>query len=231
LIEPSPFTALVARAAKLYARRWPLYVLCATAAFALQIGVDLTHLLDVRLLDLIGGIVVLPIFAAIVYGFVAHDATGSEMPEISVWERIAERVWAVIVIDAITTVFGFVTPGSDVLLGLVYFTGSLILAAFLMYADVSAVVEPGLSTLGVVPQSILASARIAMTRIGYGRAIILVFVQIVFSYAAVWLNGALGTRALGLSTFGSAGFFSLVAGPFAALLTVVYLELRQPPPK
>jgi len=231
LIEPSPFTALLARAARLYARRWPLYLICAIAAFALQIGIDLTHLLDARLLDLIGGIVVLPSFGAIVYGFVAHDTIGSEMPEASVWERIAERVWAVIVIDAITTVFGFAVPGSDFLLGLIYFTGNLILAAFLMFADVGAVVESGLSARAVVPQSVLASARIAMTRIGYGRAIILVFAQIVFTYAAIWLDGVLGTRALGLSTFGSAALFSLVTGPFAALVTVVYLELRQPPVK
>jgi len=231
LIEPSPFTALLARAARLYARRWPLYVGCAIAAFALQIGIDLTHLLDVRLLDLIGGIVVLPIVAAIVYGFVAHDAIGSEMPEVSVWERIAERVWAVIVIDAITTVFGFATPGSDFLLGLIYFTGSLILAAFLLYADVASVVEPGLSARRVVPQSILASARIAMTRLGYGRAIVLVFAQMVLTYAAISLDGVLGTRVLGLPTFGAAALFSLATGPFAALLTVVYLELRQPPEK
>jgi hypothetical protein len=231
LIEPSPFTALVARAARLYARRWPLYVLCAVAAFALQIGIDLTHLLDARLLDLLGEVVVLPMLGAIVYGFVAQDAIGKEEPDGPVWERIAERIWAVIVIDAITTIFGFALPPSDFLLGLIFFTGSLILAAFLMYADVNAVVEPALSSASVVPQSILASARIAMTRIGYGRAIILVFLQIIFTYVAVSLNAAFGTRVLGLPTFGSAALFSLVAGPLAALITVVYLELRQPPAK
>jgi hypothetical protein len=231
LIEPSPFTALIARAARLYARRVPLYIACAIGAFALQIGIELTHMLDPRLLDLVGQIVVLPMLAAIVYGFVAHDATEDGSPDVSVWERIAERAWAVIVIDAITTIFSFAAPGSDFLLGLVYFTGDLILAAFLMYADVGSVVQPGLSTRAIVPQSILASARIAMTRIGYGRAIVMVFLQLLISYTALVIDAAIGTRVLGISTFGSAGVLSLLAGPVAALLTVIYLELRQPPAK
>lgn len=228
MTEAAPLTALVARAARLYARRWPLYVGCAILVLAAQIGIDLTHALDKRLLGLVGGIVVLPMLAAIVYGFVGSDIAEKPTPSPAVWERIAERLWAVIAIDAITAIFGFANPGSDLLLGLVYLTGNLILAALLMYADVHAVIEPGLSVATVVPQSVLASARTAMSRVGYARAILLVFAQIVLQYVGFALDGAIGAHAFGLPSLGSTAFVTAVAGPFAALVTTIYVDLRGP---
>jgi hypothetical protein len=227
LIAPTPLPALFARAARLYARRWPLYVLCAIVAFAVQIGIDLTHALRPPVLEVLGQMLALPALVAIAYGFVNADSSGESTPDSGVWERIGERFWAVFVIDAISTLFNLANPGTtSLLLSVLFLTGILVLTALLIYADVYAVIEPGVAATTIVQQSIMASARTAMTRLGYSRAIILVFLQIATAWAASLADGGVGNHVPGLPTFASTAIISLLAGPFAALTLVVYLDLR-----
>ncbi len=213
------------RAARLYARRWPLYLLCAVVAFAANTGIDLSRALDPRLLDLLGSIVILPTVGAIVYGFVANDSLEAPLLARPVWERVAERLWAVIAIDAIPTLLSFLTPETESLLGILSMTSVLILTALLMYADVQAIVAPETSATLILQQSILASARTALTRLGYLRAMVLVLAQIGITAAGIYLNAAVGPRVLGLPFFASTVVFAVVVGPFAALVTTIYLDL------
>lgn len=177
--EPVPLRELFARAGRLLSRRAALYSGATIAALLLQIALVYSDLLVPVAAGLVCSSIVLPMVAAIVYGFGASDDNGDELPAAAIWSRIAERIWAVVVIDlalnmlqVVAAVFG-VDGGTSFFFGF----GFLLLATILAFAEIHAIDAPGLGTLQLVPQSILASARIALTRVGYMRGLGLVFAQ------------------------------------------------------
>jgi hypothetical protein len=90
------------------------------------------------------GFVLPPLLTTLVYAFVWADSAEEPQPAASIWERVLERAWAVIVIDLLLTILintGLIAilaqDPIDIVLGIVI----LVVAAPLVFADTSATVD------------------------------------------------------------------------------------------
>ncbi len=220
MTAPSPIGTVLGRGARALLRRWPFYLGVAVTMFALMMGFDALHLLKGPLNDIAAELIIFPLGVAVVNGFIASDiqieSGAVPIPDLSIWERIGERVWAVFVID---TIIGFIAIGmvfpTDELARFFYQIGAIILSALLAFADVHAVVEPELRASRVLQQSILASVRIAMTPAGYMRAILLMLAEQLLAQAIAQLSSVANDAVLSLLT--------VLA---SAVATAIYLDLR-----
>lgn len=214
MTEPAPLDALFGRAARLVRRRWALYTLATVVALALQAALFLVPHLNGVLALVVGDVFLFTPLAAIVFAFGASDC--SDEPIGSVWGRIAERLWAVVFLEAASQVVGLWLPsavGASPIAQTICLLGILILAAMIAFAPVHAIAAPDERPAGLLFDSLLASVRITTTRIGYARAIGLVFLPnlVVQLIGNIWI----GSLAM-----------SCLTVPLAALTVVFYLDCR-----
>ena len=215
MIAPASIGTLFKHAATLLVRRWPLYLAGTIVAFGVEATLFFAHGLNPIVATVVGDVFALAPLAAIVYGFGGADSTASPPSGGAFWGRIAERVWAVIVIQAALDLFFILlvlAVGPSVVAQTIAQVGFLILGTILAFAQIHAIWAPEERPARLLLDSLLASARITTTRIGYIRAVGLVFVPYLLQQTvaqSLWENLILVT---------------LIQVPFAALTVACYLD-------
>jgi hypothetical protein len=225
--EPTTFGALIARAANVCVRRLPLYAIATLIAFGLQAVLYFTRVLPVALRIDVPAFVISPILVLIVYVYAANDLGAADLAPGSLWERIFERAWAVILIDLVGSfVFQFaIGPFEDLGTMLIVQTAALVASALIIFGDVFAAVEPNVSPLMLVPKAFARSVILAIRPGNYWRALILVGLQIALSALIPQLD-----RLLVAKHVANVDFWALVplnaitTVPIAALTIVFYFD-------
>lgn len=224
---PAQTTATLAvRAARLLAQRWPLYLVSTVLVLVAETAISLG--LRIRFADVVATLVAGPVLVAILNVHLGADGAESALDGLQRWERVLQRLWAVIVIDFIVAVvFGLglsqtVAPSGDpsrILTG----AFALVLAGALLYADVFACLEEGVSTAALVPFALLRSATLAwqnMSRIFFLLAL-QIALFLVETYAQIGLARAHVPHA---QFWATVPLGTLLAVPLTALTVVFYLD-------
>lgn len=204
------------------ARRWLLYVLVCAIVFGLQAGfVSFVH---VKLASLYAMLIGPPLAIAAITVFTGADATGT-LTLAQRWERIAERAWAIVIIDvglSFVNASGLQTVQAGDAMNVVFGFLTLLLSGMLVYAEPFAALESQTQTLTIVPFAILRSMMLAWVNIS--RIFALLAVQV--GLDIVVLLAEQGARRLGLSgtLWVDLALQTLLSAPLAALFAVAYLD-------
>jgi hypothetical protein len=209
-------------AARLFARRWPLYASTALAVFALQATFFLFS--GVKHPEVFAELIGSPLIIVVVTVFIGADATNT-LTTAQRWERILERAWAIVAIDvglAFLTDSGVQTLAqgnadpANILNGVL----ALLLGAMLVYAEPFAALETEVQALTLVPFALLRSMMLAWVNIP--RILALLAIQIAIDVVLVAIEEWLG---LGLrATMWTMALQTFIAPPLAALFAVAYLD-------
>lgn len=223
-MTPRPLHLLAADAVLACARNVIPFSITLLAGMAIAELARLTVLNDAQT-QLFFGFIIQPIQIAIVYACATApgDARGDTL------FRAFERSWAVILIDFALN-FIQIPALASIQSGGPFdaFLGGLLMSAtaFLMFADVDAVVGSHTSLIGLIPSALLRSIRVIVSRRIYPRAFLLLILQIGVYAASVGLEGLLVHRfAPGLaSTISDVVLQTITLAPLAAFTALVYKE-------
>lgn len=179
----------------------------------------------VKLSAFYAGLIGVPLVNAVVLVNAGADASGTLCEMRLRVERLVERTWAIIVIDAgisLVSQVGFAsmlsTDLGDMFMGVLV----MFLAAMLVYAEPFAALEQNVQTLTLVPFAILRSMMLAW--VNMSRIFSLFAIEIALTLAAfgvVRLASLAGIRDLDAV---SMGFVTLANAPLSALFAVAYLD-------
>lgn len=209
-------------AARLFARRWPLYVLASVVVFALE---ALFYVyVHVKFADLYVTLIASPLITVVTTVFAGCDALEALPDARDRWGRIIERAWAIVVIDVgltfiwLSALAGVASNTSDIAtVALGVFV--LILGGMLVYAEPFACLEEHVRTLTIVPFAVLRSMMLAW--VNMSRVFSLLAIQLAvgvveqFAYTAKllpdpkWIDLAL---------------VAITTAPLSVLFTVAYLD-------
>lgn len=175
--------SIVGRAFRLLARRWPLYFIAASVTIALESGI--VELWRVPQSLEFANDAITPILVTLVYAFTAADALEQNEPNTSIWARVLERAWAVILIDFVVTIFfegglGLLSSGS--VLGPLIGTLLLLITATLLFADLIATIDDRIGHIFLIPRAILRSIVIALHPRTILNVMILFSAQLIVGY-------------------------------------------------
>lgn len=210
-------------AARLLARRWTLYTGVCAAVFVLQaLFIADVH---IKMADFYVQLVGSPLVILIVTVFVGADATGTlALPQR--WERIAERGWALILLDvglSFVQLSGFQsitlsTGAGDMLMGFL----TLLLSAMLVYAEPFIALEEDAQPLTILPFAILRSMMLAWVNVS--RIFALFAVQIAVMIGGYLVHLAAAKAATPATTWIDLAYATFTMAPLAALFTIAYLD-------
>jgi hypothetical protein len=223
--EVPSYRPLALVTARLLARRWPLYLLTASAVFGLQAAfVVFVH---VKFADLYAGFIGGPLIITVVTVFAGADATKT-LTAAQRWERILERAWAIILLDVgltfvqgsgIGTMLAGLGSSADagyIVMGFL----TLVLTAMLVYAEPFIALEQNVQMLVLLPFAIFRSMMLAWVNVS--RVFSLFAVQLAVAIAAIYLHQ--WTLKTGASVWADLAFATVCEVPLAALYTVAYLD-------
>lgn len=180
--------------------------------------------------DAVTTLLVGPVIVAITNVNVAADSAlgnGSDEPGWPArWERVLERLWAVIAIDSIISLLWPLGAGgaaSGAGFGMLLLD-ALVLAflATLFFADVYACVEPDRPALTLVPLAFARSTLLSWQNLP--RVMVLLAAQLALALVVLEIDAATKASPAGLVDYWtSAAVFTLAAAPVAAWTTTIYL--------
>ena len=203
-------------------QRWLLYLLVCAVVFALQAAfVTFVH---VKLADLYAMLVGPPLAIAVITVFVAGDATGT-LTIAQRWERIAERAWAIIVIDvglSFVNASGLQTVQAGDAMNVVFGFLTLLLSGMLVYAEPFAALESQTQTLTLVPYAILRSMMLAWVNIS--RIFALLAVQVALDILVLLAEQGARHAGINVTLWVDLALQTLLAAPLAALYAIAYLD-------
>jgi hypothetical protein len=208
--------------ARLFGRRWLLYLLVCASVFALQAAfVAFAH---VKASELFAELLGAPLVITIVTVFIASDATGT-LTAAQCWERVLERAWAIIIIDvglSFVNVSGLQAVQSGDATNIIFGFLTLLLAGMLLYAEPFAAIEKDAQALTIIPFAILRSMMLAW--VNMSRVFALLALQIALDIAV--LLAEQGARHAGIDArlWVDLLLQTLLAAPVAALYAVAYLD-------
>lgn len=179
------------------------------------------------------GAIVLPILTTLVYGFVAADARPEPAAASSVWERVLERSWAVIVIDFVVsyvTALGLAGSTSPNALDLIAGLSAFALSVLFVFADASATVDGDVGVLTVIPYGFVRSVQAAWRRPVLPRALAIFSIQLLVAAVQIALGALLQRGHVADALFWSEiPLLTVVVPPLSALTVLVYLDARAAP--
>lgn len=209
-------------AARLFARRWPLYVLASVVVFVLEALFYVN--VRVKFSDLYATLIASPLISVVTIVFAGSDALGILPDAKDRWGRIIERGWAIIVIDVALTVIwasalagvaGNTSDFGSVALGVFV----LILGGMLVYAEPFACLDEHVRTLTIVPFAVLRSMMLAWVNMSR-----------IFSLLAIQLAiGVIGQIAYSVKVlpdpkWTDLALVAITTAPLSILFTVAYLD-------
>lgn len=197
-------------AARLFARRWPFYVLTGCAVVA---ALALVHAFwHFRLADLYGEFIFPPMAGTVVMVWAIGDATGTLPSAALRWERIIERAWAVLVVDAAQSLLMLswnAMMASSSAAGLVGGFCVLVFGGMLVYAEPWICAETDAPPLTLIPSSVVRSMTLAWLNMPR-----------MFGLLALQIGAALLTGLAASALHRGPGFW--VSTAIASLLTIVF---------
>lgn len=208
-------------AARLLARRWPLYLLTSAVVFGLE---ALFYIfVHVKFADFYAILIGAPLISVVTIVFAGSDALGT-LPDVrDRWGRIIERAWAIVVIDVALTFIWISAIGSvasnsadfaTVALGVFV----LILGGMLVYAEPFACLDEHVRTLTIVPFAVLRSMMLAW--VNMSRIFSLLAIQL-----AVGVLGALADSAkVHDPKWIDLSLVAITTAPLSVLFMVAYLD-------
>jgi hypothetical protein len=212
-------------AARLFARRWALYLLTSAVVFGLEaLFYAFVH---VKGSDLYAAIVASPLISVVATVFSGADAMGILPTARERWSRIVERAWAIVVIDFGVTYIWWIGRaalegnGADfgsVLLGMLV----LILGAMLVYAEPFVCLEENVRMRTIVFVALLRSMTLAW--VNMSRVFSLFAIQLGLGILALLAHDAAHTRGMHDANWIDLAFAAFVTAPVAVLITVAYLD-------
>jgi hypothetical protein len=208
-------------AARLFARRWLLYLLTSAAVFGME---ALFYLyVHVPLSDFYAILIASPLISVVTIVFAGCDALGKLPDARERWGRIIERGWAVVVIDVSLTflwsdAFGSVAGNTSDFLTVTLGVLVLIFIGMLVYAEPYACLEEHVRTLTLVPFAVLRSMMLAWVNMSR-----------VFSLLAIQLAvGVLAALAHAMKVHDPKWIdlvlVAVTTAPLSVLFTVAYLD-------
>ncbi len=223
---PAPLGALAARAFALCGRRIRLYAAVSAAAFGLSAAVYFAlHRAPYALL--LGETIAGAIISTVTYVHVAVDEGESGWTAAQRWERILERVWAVILIELFVFFVGSLGLGliaSGDLWGALGGTATLLFSGTLILADVDASVAGDRSTLTILPFSCAHSIALSLTPANTGRVLLLLGLNVLISNVLALLVPAFHALHVADPNLWSVLLEFLITVPLAAFSAMVYLD-------
>ncbi len=208
--------------ARLFARRWLLYLLVCAGVFGLQAAfITFVH---VKLAELYAELLGPPLVITVVTVFVSADATGT-LTLAQRWERVLERAWAIIIIDvglSFVNASGLQTVQAGDALDVVFGFLTLLLSGMLLYAEPFAAIEKETQTLTIVPFAILRSMMLAW--VNMSRVFALLAVQIALDIAVQLAEQGALHAGINSRLWVDLLMPTLLTAPLAALYTVAYLD-------
>jgi hypothetical protein len=223
--KPAPLTALAAGALRACSAHFPIFALVALACLAAEAAIY--FLLHPKLPN-VGDAIFPPILTTIVYVYVAANLSDESHRIAQPWERILERVWAVVVIDFITSlIFAVALSGFAMgsLLNAALGVTVLFMFATMLFADVYAAVEPNVTVLGVVPLAFLRSISLAWQKGNLPRILVILSLWLVFNAIQAALLTLFNHWHIRDAAFWSDAPFALLATiPIAAFTALVYFD-------
>jgi hypothetical protein len=224
--KPAPLTALAAGAIRACAAYFPIFAAAALACLAAEAAIY--FLLHPKLGNVAGDAIFPPILTTIVYVYVAANLPDESQRTARPWERILERVWAVIVIDFITSlIFAVGLSGFAMgsLLNAALGVTVLFMFATMLFADVYAAVEPNVTVLGVVPLAFLRSVSLAWQKGNLPRILVILSLWLVFNaMQAAFFTLFSHWHVRDAAFWADAPFALLATIPIAAFTALVYFD-------
>jgi hypothetical protein len=173
-----------------------------------------------------------PMLTTLVYAFVWADSDDAPESAASIWERILERVWAVIVIDLVITILlntgltGILAQDPiDIVLGSVI----MLISAPLLFADTIATVEE-MPVWWLLPGAFWRSLRVARGPI-YVRAVAILALNLIPALVQVQLLDWMHAKGIANPDFWSlVPLNALTLPPIAAITAVVYRDATRKTP-
>ncbi|MDQ2679654.1 MAG: hypothetical protein M3Y21_01335 [Candidatus Eremiobacteraeota bacterium] len=178
--------------------------------------------------DILGLLLIAPILVTLVNAGVGSDLCGEQIATYQLFERVLERIWAVIIIDLIVSSLlgaGIAAIGTGDGLEIVLGLAITLMSGTLLFADVYASTEPKPSMLTILPFSLMRSSALAWQNGNIVRICYLIGLQAVF----ILLTGLLLTllkqhHMANIEFWANVPISTALTGPFAALFTVVYYD-------
>lgn len=165
-----------------------------------------------------------PLAIAVITVFTGADATGT-LTLAQRWERIAERAWAIVIIDvglSFVNASGLQTVQTGDAVNVVFGFLTLLLSGMLVYAEPFAALENEAQALTIVPFAILRSMMLAWVNIS--RIFALLAVQVGLDIVVLFAEQ--GARRVGINgtLWVDLALQTLLTAPLAALFAVAYLD-------
>jgi hypothetical protein len=209
-------------AARLFARRWPLYLLTSVVVFGLEaLFYSYVH---VKFADLYATLIASPLITVVTIVFAGSDAQGTLPDARERWGRIIERGWAIVVIDVALTfiwlsALGSVASNASDFLNVALGVCVLIFGGMLVYAEPFACLEEHVRTLTIVPFAAMRSMMLAW--VNMSRVFSLLAIQL-----AVGVVGqvAYAAKILPDPHWIDLALVALTTAPLSVLFTVAYLD-------
>jgi hypothetical protein len=218
------FVALIGLSFRLNFRRWPLYSAAVVVAFGVQAATAFLWSSPAAI-D-VSSDIALPLLTALVYARVWGD-TNENIASQMVWERFLERAWAVIIIDFLAAwVLGkaFVASAAPTALEQVGAVFLYTLVLFIILADASATVDDDVTVWSVIPSSLLRSALLTLNPITFPRAVVLLLISFILTFAQGGLYAALVHYNVAQALFWATVPVATVAQPLVAALTLLVYQ-------
>ena len=217
-------------AARLFIRRWPLYLL--TSAVVLGLEAIFHAFVHVKFTDLYAQLVGGPLIIVVATVYAGSDARDVLPTASERWGRIVERAWAIILVDVGLSIvssqglFSFQSADAGtMLLGMLV----TVLGAMLVYAEPYICLQDHLETLTMVPFAIVRSMMLAW--VNMSRIFALLLVQLAIVLADLGLHKLAASAGIKDVTWIDMTYYAFINAPFAVLIAVAYLDTLSQEPK
>ncbi len=220
------FLALVGETFRQCARHPVLYAGVTLAALVLQGALVLGLRLDNGLL--IVPTLVQPVLATIAYARVAADRGGAAVTPAAFWERVLERVWAVILLDfavAYIVAVALATALQGNFFERVLGTVALLYSATLVFADVIATVSDDVPMWLLLPLALWHSIRVAWSPGTFVRVVALLAIAMAVTLAQNGIFALMSVHHVAHASFwAQVPLATILTVPSSVLVVLVYLD-------
>lgn len=208
-------------AARLFARRWLVYLATIAVVFCLE---ALFYIyVHVKLADFYASLIGSPLIGVVTIVFAGADALGTMPDARERWSRIIERAWAIVVIDvglsfiwliALSSIGSNVSDIATVAGGVLI----LILGGMLVYAEPFACLEEHVRTAAIVPFALFRSMMLAW--VNMSRVFSLLAIQLAIGVLETFVE----TLKIGDPRWIVLAIAAVTTAPLSVLFTVAYLD-------
>lgn len=166
-----------------------------------------------------------PLVGVVVMVFSGADAAGTLPGAASRWERILERGWAIVVLDAgisFIQTLGLQATAQGDALNAILGMFALFLTAMLVYAEPFACLDAGVRPFSLIPFALMRSMMLAWVNVS--RVFSLFAIELALSIVDLGIVQIHGLGGAAAGQWFDLAFWTFATAPLATLFTVAYLD-------